>query len=154
MGGHSSNEAKETIESLMKFGEGHRRRITDVEIDQALDTAKIKYKAGNIYFVIHETIAVPSIDVELRHSKGLSPEVKASLDEATKADAGLKWSDTSKRSLVKTFKELHNMFFMADRILPPTVGISSEGRPEVIKLNPSEQPTWQTEDLSLGERPL
>jgi hypothetical protein len=151
LGGHGSNEGSETIESLMKFGEGHRRRITDTDIDQALEKEQIKYKPRNEYFVIHETIAVPSLDVDFRHSESLSPEVKVAFDEAIKAGSALKWSDTSKRSLVKTFRELHNVFFTADKILPPALGAVSPGRPELIKLDPSEQPIWKTEDVSSHE---
>ena len=61
-------------------------------------------------------------------------------------------SDTSRQFLVKTFREPYNVFFTADKVLPPTLGVVSPGRPEVIKLNPSEQPIWKTEDVSSREQ--
>jgi hypothetical protein len=151
IGGHTSNDATGTIESLMKFGEGHRRRINDVEVDQALDASKIRYKPGSTYYVVHETIAIPSIDIEIRHSESLSPEARVTLDAVSKSNASLKWSDDRKKTLVMRFPELHNVFFTADKVLPPALGVNSPGRPEVIKLKATEQPTWTTEEVGPTE---
>jgi hypothetical protein len=121
---------------------GVREGTFDAELDQSLKNALINYRKNNKYFVVRETISVSAIDYDFKGAGRLSTTIKETISKIVKGNQGLSWTDGSESTLKQKFDQPYRVFFTADELLSPGLGIG-ESAPKRVPAN--EPLAWKQE---------
>lgn len=115
-------EVSSPLTLKVALGRGEREWTFDADVDQALKNAIINYRMESKYYVIRETISVPSITYDFSGSGEFNTTAKQAIDEVAKGKQHLSWSNSSQNTLIESFDRPYRIFYTADEILIPELG--------------------------------
>jgi hypothetical protein len=132
--------------SLKVVLEGGFREFTyDSEIDQLLKNALITYRKDSKYYVVRETISVSKITYDFKGGGKLEAAAKEAISNFVTGNQALAWTDNSRSILTQKFDRPYRVFFTADELLAPGLGMGESG-PKRVR---SDEPiTWKDEQTN------
>ena len=124
---------------------GHPTRTYDAEIRDSLRRANIEFAKGSRYYVIREVISIKNLYVDAGPTWRADVKANVAWKKLVNGRGEAKWADASQTTLIRSFKPAHHVFYVAEQVLPPGVGITEPGSPRLAALDPDEVIHWQEE---------
>jgi hypothetical protein len=123
--------------------EGGVREITfDADVDELLRAALLTYRNDSKYYVIRETISVSRITYDFKGTGQLEASAKEAIRSLVKGSQVFSWTDNSRSTLSQKFDRPYRVFFTADELLAPGLGMGESGP---TRIQPEEPIAWTNE---------
>ncbi len=142
--GEGGLNAKKFASVVVKLGAGRRERSLGKYIDSAIAKERIdfEWRAGSRYYVVVETISVKDIEYSVFDAAGQSAALRGTFNALLSAGIGVESGRLEGRSLVQRFPEWHRVFYLADEISPPALGVTEAAPKRMLAQKPL---VWMSE---------
>jgi hypothetical protein len=145
----ASADASNDVDVQIKLGLGKRYRVYDDAVEEALKSARIRFREDSDYYVVREAIAVPTISVILARKATATAGIRAMFQKIVDTTANVHWEDQSKASLIQDFgQQPHYVFFTVDRVVPSGIGASETSEAVIVSPDIREHVEWKEEVTS------